>query len=445
MKRIRQPPLKYSTFSTKQKMVLTWWTPGSPYADKDGIICDGSIRSGKTTCMSLSFVIWAMECFSGQNFAMCGKTIQSLRRNVIKGLKGMLKARGYAVEEHRSENSMTVRKGIVVNEFYFFGGKDEGSQDLIQGITLAGLFLDEVALMLESFVDQATGRCSVEGSKYWFNCNPEGPDHYIKTEWIDRIGEKNLIRIHFTMHDNPSLSQRIIQRYESLYSGVFYDRFIRGLWVLASGIIFRYFAEDDTPYLFGDDDVLSSDGKLIQPFSKVVMGIDFGGNGSKTTFSLTGYQGGYHSFKVLEEAGLPVTEAVDSKAICDKFIEFYRFCLNKYKRVDWVFPDSASPTMINSLIGAAKDAGLPYRNIKGCRKNEVADRPKLIDLLLNSGRLKINKRCVQLRKAIASLRWDEKNPDIPEDLNINNCNDWWDCMCYTLLDFVEYIELDRRS
>ena len=153
MKRIRQPPLKYSTFSTKQKMVLTWWTPGSPYADKDGIICDGSIRSGKSTCMSLSFVIWAMESFCGQNFAMCGKTIQSLRRNVIKGLKGMLEARGYDVEEHRSENSMTVRKGTKVNEFYFFGGKDEGSQDLIQGITLAGLFIDEVALMQQSLVD----------------------------------------------------------------------------------------------------------------------------------------------------------------------------------------------------------------------------------------------------------------------------------------------------
>ena len=231
MRQGRQPTTRYDSFSRKQKMVLTWWVPGSPYADKDGIICDGSIRSGKTTCMGLSFVIWAMEMFSGKNFAMCGKTIQSLHRNVIKDLKGRLEARGYRVEEHRSDNSMTVSKGKASNEFYFFGGKDEGSQSLIQGITLAGVFFDEVALMPESFVDQATGRCSVDGSKYWFNCNPEGPDHYIKTEWIDRIGEKNLIRIHFTMRDNPSLSERIIQRYESLYSGVFYDRFIRGLWM----------------------------------------------------------------------------------------------------------------------------------------------------------------------------------------------------------------------
>ena len=188
--------------------------PGSPYADKDGIICDGSIRSGKTTVMSLSFVMWAMETFNGQNFAVCGKTIQSLRRNVIGQLKLMLMSRGYQVEEHRSENYIIIRMRDKENTFYLFGGKDEGSQDLIQGITLAGVFFDEVALMPESFVNQATGRCSVDGSKYWFNCNPEGPDHYIKLEWIDKITEKNMIRVHFTMRDNPSLAAKIIERYE---------------------------------------------------------------------------------------------------------------------------------------------------------------------------------------------------------------------------------------
>ena len=437
----RKALFKFNKFSLKQRMVLEWWVPGSPYADKDGIICDGSIRSGKTTVMSLSFVIWAMETFDGENLALCGKTIQSLRRNVIKQLKRMLKSRGYKVTEYRSENYMTVCKGDVANDFYFFGGKDESSQELIQGITLAGIFLDEVALMPESFVNQATGRCSVEGSKYWFNCNPEGPDHYFKLEWIDKLTEKNLIRIHFTMKDNPSLAQHIIERYERMYKGVFYDRFIKGLWVLASGIIFRYFAENDEPYLFEDSEIFDEKGNLKVAFSKITMGIDFGGNGSKTTFYLTGYMNGYRDFRGLEEDGLPVTEDIDAKAICDKFVEFYRMCINRYRRVDWVFPDSASTTMINSLISAAKAAGLPYQNISGCRKNEVADRPKTIDLLFNSGRLKINRRCVQVRKAIGSRRWDEKHPDRPEDKNIGNCNDWWDAFCYCLLDFIEYIDL----
>ena len=439
----RRALFKFTKFSQKQKAILEWWLPGSPYADKDGIICDGSIRSGKTTVMSLSFVMWAMETFNGENFALCGKTIQSLRRNVIKQLKNMLKSRGYKVVEHRSENSMTIIKGDIENEFYLFGGKDEGSQDLIQGITLAGVFFDEVALMPESFVNQATGRCSVAGSKFWFNCNPEGPDHFIKTEWIDKITDKNLIRIHFTMHDNPSLAAHIIERYERMYRGVFYDRFILGLWVLASGIIFKYFAEDDSEYLFDDSDIFDEYGELKVRFSKIVMGIDFGGNGSKTTYNLTGYINGYKDFRALEEDELPVTENIDAKMICDKFIEFYKMCLDKYGRVDWIFPDSASPTMINSLISAAREAGLNSRNIKGCRKNEVSERPKTIDLLLNTGRLKIHRKLTSTRKAIGGLRWDEKKPEIPEDKNIGNINDRWDSFCYTLLDFIEFIDLAR--
>ena len=435
---------KFCVFSKKQKQILTWWCPGSPYADKDGIICDGAIRSGKTTVMALSFVIWAMETFDGENFAMCGKTISSFRRNVLVSLKKRLKSRGYKVDEHRSENSLTIIRGDVENEFYIFGGKDESSQDLIQGITLAGIFFDEAALMPENFINQGTGRCSVEGSKFWFNCNPEGPDHFIKTDWIDKLTIKNLIRIHFTMRDNPSLSQKVIERYERMYKGVFYDRFIKGLWVLASGIIFRYFANDPEPYLINDKDVFDDNGKCKLTFSKLVMGIDFGGHGSKPTFVLNGYMTGYKDFRILESDGLPLTEDIDAKKICDKYIEFYKRCVNTYRYIDWVFPDSASPTMINSLRSAARAAGLSDRNIKGCRKNEVADRPKTTDMLLNTGRLKINKdRCQDVIKAIQSLRWDEKHPEIPEDKNIGNCNDWWDAYNYTMLDFIEFIDLNR--
>lgn len=381
--------------------------------------------------------MWAMSTFDGENFAMCGKTINSLRRNVLKQLKQMLKAMDVSVVEHRSENYITISNGEHENDFYLFGGKDESSQDLIQGITLAGVFFDEVALMPESFVNQATARCSIDGSKLWFNCNPESPEHWFKTDWIDHLGDRNLIRVHFTMRDNPSLSERIIERYERMYHGVFYDRFILGLWVLASGIIFRTFAENNEPYLFEDTDLEGA------KFSKIVMGIDFGGNGSMTTFVLNGYVNGYRDFRILEEDFLPLSEDIGAVEICNKFAEFYKMCLQKYKRVDWIFPDSASTTMINSLIARAKQERLPYNHISGCRKNEIKDRPKTIDMLLNSGRLKINKRCVHVRKALSSLRWDEDKPDIPEDKNIGNCNDWYDATCYTMLDFIEYIDLIR--
>ena len=160
---MKQAQFRWQRLSRRQQMIMTWWTPGSPYAENDGIVADGAIRSGKTISMGFSFVMWAMECFDGQNFAMCGKTIQSLRRNVIITLKVQLINRGYAVVEKKAESLMYVTKGTVTNTFYLFGGNDERSQDLIQGFTAAGAFFDEVALMPESFVNQATGRCSVEG------------------------------------------------------------------------------------------------------------------------------------------------------------------------------------------------------------------------------------------------------------------------------------------
>lgn len=222
---MKRQTFKFKPFSRKQRMTLNWWTEASPVKNYSGIIADGAIRSGKTISMSLSFVIWAMSTFSGQNFAMCGKTIGSFRRNVLFWLKLMLQSRGYSITDHRADNLVVVRKDGKENYFYIFGGKDERSQDLIQGITLAGVFFDEVALMPESFVNQATGRCSVEGSKFWFNCNPDGPYHWFKINWIDKSvgylgkerteeirkkaakegkdpGLKEIVYLHFTMDDN---------------------------------------------------------------------------------------------------------------------------------------------------------------------------------------------------------------------------------------------------
>ena len=243
MNPVKPAAFRFRPFSRRQKQVLTWWCSTSPVQAADGLIADGSIRSGKTVSLSLSFVLWGMARFNGQNFALCGKTIASLRRNVVGVLKQMLTARGYTAAERRGDNLLIVTRGTVTNDYYLFGGKDEGSQDLIQGITLAGALFDEVALMPESFVNQATGRCSVDGSKYWFNCNPDGPYHWFKTDWIDKAEEKKIVYLHFTMDDNLSLSEETKARYRGMYSGVFYQRFILGEWCVAEGLVYTEFTE----------------------------------------------------------------------------------------------------------------------------------------------------------------------------------------------------------
>lgn len=384
----RKALFRFTPFSHKQKVVLEWWMPGSPYADKDGIICDGSIRSGKTTVMSLSFIMWAMETFDGLNFAVCGKTIQSLRRNVIGQLKMMLLSRGYRVEEHRSENYMVIRKGTKENTFYLFGGKDEGSQDLIQGITLAGVFFDEVALMPESFVNQATGRCSVDGSKYWFNCNPESPSHYIKTEWIDKITEKNMIRVHFTMRDNPSLSAKVIERYERMYKGVFYDRFIRGLWVIAEGLVYGMFDKEknifhgEYEYNPQSSYYLSIDYGTMNPFAVGLMELK---NSGRVRMLREGHYSG-------REKGV----TIDNEAY--------------YKMIQEVAGDFPITSIVIDPSAAAMKATIRKYGEFTCTdgNNDVLNGIQEVTKYLNLGMLQIHESCVETRKEFGAYAWDEK-------------------------------------
>lgn len=239
--------MQYQRLSLRQSLAMTWWNKPR-FSGYDGIICDGSIRSGKTIAMSVGFLMWAMTRFDGKNFAICGKTIESLRRNVTNNLPDWMSGI-FTFREKRTENKIIVSAEGKSNTFYLFGGRDESSASLIQGITLAGVLLDEVALMPRSFVEQAVARCSVEGSKLWFNCNPEGPNHWFYLTWIQGAKERNILHLHFTMEDNCSLSDGIKTRYENLYSGVFYDRFIRGLWVIAEGLVYPQFADHPDRYL----------------------------------------------------------------------------------------------------------------------------------------------------------------------------------------------------
>ena len=236
--------MNYRRFSPKQKTVMTWWMPTSPYCSKEAIVCDGSVRSGKTLAMGLGFFLWAMASFDRQRFGICGKTIASLRRNVLGEILPKLEGLGAMFKEKRTENLLTVTLFGHENSFYIFGGRDESSASLIQGITFAGVLLDEVALMPQSFVEQACARCSVTGSRLWFNCNPEGPNHWFYKSWVLGAAERNCLRLHFTMEDNPSLSPQIRKRYETLYTGVFYRRFILGQWVQAEGRVYDFFTQE---------------------------------------------------------------------------------------------------------------------------------------------------------------------------------------------------------
>lgn len=264
-----------TAFSPKQRTVLSWWVPGSPNRDRGAIVCDGAVRSGKTLAMGLSFFLWAMSCFSGQKFGVCGKTIASLRRNVLSEILPKLEALGAKWKEKRTDNLLTVKFRGRENQFYVFGGRDESSASLIQGITFAGVLLDEVALMPRSFVEQACARCSVTGAKFWFSCNPAGPGHWFYREWICKAQARNLLHLRFFMEDNPTLSQETRQRYERTFQGAFYRRFVLGEWTAAEGLVYDFFEESmvrPAPAEPADRWVISCDYGTVNPTSMGLWG-----------------------------------------------------------------------------------------------------------------------------------------------------------------------------
>jgi PBSX family phage terminase large subunit len=391
-KRKKPAPFKFKPFSLKQKKVLTWWRKGSPVADKDGIICDGSVRAGKTVVMSLSYVMWAMNAFSDQNFGMAGKTIGSYRRNVITPLKRMLKARGYVVKDHRADNFLTITYKGKTNYFYIFGGKDEASQDLIQGITLAGMFFDEVALMPQSFVNQATARCSVDGAKFWFNCNPAGPYHWFKLEYLDQLKDKNMLHIHFTMDDNLSLSQQVKDRYKRMYKGIFFQRYILGLWVMAEGVIYDMFnlKKHTAPV-------------LDRNYTKHYVSIDYGTQ-NPTTFGLWGFfDGVWYKVKEYHYDGRQKSKQKTDQEYLEDLQEFLEGANNLRGII--VDPSAAS------FIALLKKNQFIVLNAK----NEVLDGIRNLATALIDGLIKYNECCKETFREFSSYIWDEKAAARGED------------------------------
>lgn len=392
-RRVKQAVFKFKPFSEKQLKVLTWWTHKSAVKDKDGIIADGAIRSGKTLSMSLSFIMWAMETFIDKNLGMAGKTIGSFRRNVLFWLKLMLLARGYRFKDHRADNMLEVKRKGVTNYFYIFGGKDERSQDLIQGITLAGMFFDEVALMPESFVNQATGRCSEEGSKFWFNCNPDGPYHWFKVNWIDKIKEKNLVYLHFTMDDNLSLTEKIKHRYRNMYSGVFYQRYILGLWTVAEGIIYDMFDQAKHVFEKAADFV----------FKENYISIDYGTQNA-TVFLLwqKGKDGIWYCTKEYYYSGRDSKKQKTDAEFATDLEEFA-----KGIRVKKVIVDPSAVSFIAEL----KKRGFSIKKAK----NDVIDGIRFVGTMLNEGKILFSSSCVNTMKEFSAYIWDPKAIDRGED------------------------------
>ena len=382
---------KLQRFSKKQLRVMSWWHRNSADFGRDAIICDGAVRSGKTFCMSLSFILWSFYAFKNMDFALCGKTISSLRRNMVTPVLPQLHALGFHCEEKLSRNLLIISYKGATNRFYFFGGKDESSAALIQGMTLGGVLFDEVALMPRSFVEQAMARCSLNGSRFWFNCNPEHPEHWFYNEWIKQTAKKNALHLHFTMDDNPSLSNKVKRRYERLYSGVFYERFVLGKWVAVHGAVYPFMADErmycDIPEGSFDRYAISCDYGTVNPTSAGLWGRQNG----------VWYRLGEYYFDSRKE-GVQRTDEEHYRALCE---------LAGDRPVSVAAVDPSAASFIEVIRRHGRFAVKPAQNnvVNGIRRTSQA---------LRDGSVRICRGCADARREFSLYRWDEgKRDDVP--------------------------------
>ena len=363
--------------SDKQRKILAF-----PFTKYDALICDGAIRSGKTTFMTIAFIDDAMRRYNNKVFGICGKTVETTIKNIITPYISLsYSQKKYGLKWKKQEKILVVSCGDVKNYFEVFGGKDESSFMYVQGRTFAGVFFDETALLPKSFVDQACARCSVDGSRMWFNCNPESPEHWFYKEWICDLKKHNAIRLSFRLEDNPALSEKIIQRYKSMYTGVFFDRYILGLWCVAEGLV----------YNFGEDNITDE----IPPNGEYYISIDYG---TMNPFSagLWCVLGG-KAVRIKEyyyngrEKGVQKTDEDYCESVAD---------LAKGYNIKQVIVDPSAASFKASL----RKHGFKTRDAN----NDVLDGIRRTAVFLKNGNIKIHRSCADSIAEFGLYRWDDK-------------------------------------
>ena len=357
-------------------------------------ILQGSVRSGKTF---ISLPKFAMEVFNSPphyEFIMTGKTINSLERNCLNLLKRIVGSKNF-------KYSLTMKKGILFGRtVYLEGANDEKAFTKIQGMTLGGAYCDETVSYPQSFFSMLLSRLSERGAFLLGTCNPDNPNHYIKKQYLDNK-DLDLSNWHFVLEDNIFLDPKYIENIKKEYTGVYYQRLILGLWVMAEGVIFKQFADDNTKFLFDE---------LPEPINLLSFGVDWGGNKSKTTFVACGFAGDYQRVYILKDKKLEGAKGtIDPEKVYEEFYHFYMETIGEYKKVsaDYVFCDSAEQLLINGLARYLDNKGLGIR-VRDCDKSTINARIMFKNSMLNTGKYKIKSTCKNVINSTMQQVWNSK-------------------------------------
>ena len=417
-------------------------------------VAEGAVRSGKTIDHCIIFSMYLETCEDKIHLAS-GSSLPNAKLNIGDcngfGLEHIFRGR-CRWGKYKSNEALFIQTKTGEKIVIFTGGGKSDSYKSILGNSYGGWIATEINEHYDcedsrtSFIKVAMARqiASVHPFTLW-DLNPSNPNADIYKNYIDKFMGLDWYRYeHFNIFDNATMSQERIEEIQNKYdmNSVWYKRDILGERMVAEGLVFPYFANNCKPYLFKYQHLKEKMKEQGKKFSHLIIGVDFGDNGSKYSWHLTGFTNDWDYMWALDEGDMEKSNSIDATKFCKAFVRFYKRCVECYGYVEWIFPDSASNTLINTLRAYFYAEGLDGSIIAPVKKNELTDRPITVDSLLVTGRLKIEEHCKNLINALSELVWDEKK-DIPKDENVNNINDDWDSFCYTFITHSGYIDLRR--
>ena len=351
----------------------------------------GSVRAGKTISSIVRWIQYVQSVPATYALMMVGKTERTLKRNIIDVIIAILGTKNAVFKFGTGEFSMFGR------EIYVAGANDERSQEKIRGITLGGAYCDEITLYPESFFRMLSTRLSEPGAKLFGTTNPDSPYHWLKTEYIDNEDGDVVKTFHFTIDDNLTLEEEYKRQLKKEFTGLWYDRFILGKWVLAEGTVYDMW--DDKKYVFDLKEWLRRRNK--NGFKHYCIGVDYG-TSNPTVFLLIGYDSFDGPYYVCKEyyysaKGVLAKQKTDAEYAND-LVEFAK----DYRISHYVVDPSAA-----SFKTELRRRGI----ITTDADNSVVDGIRFVSSKLNVDGLYVEQSCYSLKKEFTCYVWDEKKQE----------------------------------
>lgn len=346
-------------------------------------LLEGSVRSGKTWISLVLWAFWVATSPANGNYLMVAKTLTSLRRNCLDLLQTLVGTKHFTYSLSKKEGRLFGRL------IYLEGVNDARAESKIRGMTLHGAYCDELTLFSEDFFSMLLSRLSQSNAKLIATTNPDSPYHWLMKKYINRKDELDMLVLKFLIDDNPYLDASYIANLKKEYTGVFYDRFIRGLWVVAEGLIYPDAAEGK--YTLKTDP--------LKKYSEYYISIDYG-TLNPCSMGLWGFSDGvWYRIKEYYHSGRESRQQLTDEEYYKKLTE-----LAGDLPIRSVIIDPSAASFITTIRRHGKFYVRPANNavLDGIRATAAA---------LQQGKIKIYDCCTNLISEFSAYRWDEKSVD----------------------------------